>query len=105
MSTNGFEVPVRVQRRRVKGWRMPEHTKAVDRSTPYGNHVGIASVVGNHEAVRLYRAWVYADTQEGRNIREWLIKDLKGWDLACWCSLYQPCHADVLLELVNQAAP
>ena len=26
---------------------------------------------------------------------------LRGKDLACWCRLDQPCHADVLLELAN----
>ena len=26
---------------------------------------------------------------------------LRGRDLACWCALDQPCHADVLLELAN----
>lgn len=26
---------------------------------------------------------------------------LAGRDLACWCPLDQPCHADVLLELAN----
>lgn len=27
--------------------------------------------------------------------------ELAGKDLACWCPLGQPCHADVLLELAN----
>ena len=27
---------------------------------------------------------------------------LEGHDLACWCRLDQPCHADVLLEIVNE---
>lgn len=27
--------------------------------------------------------------------------ELRGHDLACWCPLGQPCHADVLLELAN----
>lgn len=27
------------------------------------------------------------------------ISQLKGHDLACWCPLDQPCHADVLLKL------
>jgi Domain of unknown function (DUF4326) len=31
-----------------------------------------------------------------------LERDLSGKDLACWCPLDQPCHADVLLELANQ---
>lgn len=26
---------------------------------------------------------------------------LRGKNLACWCPLDQPCHADVLLELAN----
>jgi hypothetical protein len=30
----------------------------------------------------------------------WLA-DLRGKNLACWCPLDQPCHADVLLELAN----
>jgi Domain of unknown function (DUF4326) len=30
---------------------------------------------------------------------------LTGRDLACWCPLDQPCHADVLLELANEATP
>jgi hypothetical protein len=29
---------------------------------------------------------------------------LRGKDLACWCPLDQPCHADVLLELANPVA-
>lgn len=27
--------------------------------------------------------------------------ELAGRDLACWCPLDQPCHADVLLEIAN----
>lgn len=26
---------------------------------------------------------------------------LRGKNLACWCALDQPCHADVLLEVAN----
>ncbi len=29
------------------------------------------------------------------------LPDLRGKNLACWCRLDQPCHADVLLELAN----
>lgn len=28
--------------------------------------------------------------------------ELAGHDLACWCRLGQPCHADLLLDLVNR---
>ena len=34
------------------------------------------------------------------NMAELAAVALKGKDLACWCPLDQPCHADVLLELV-----
>ncbi|MGE2733815.1 DUF4326 domain-containing protein [Mycolicibacterium vaccae] len=27
--------------------------------------------------------------------------ELAGRDLACWCPLDDPCHADVLLDLAN----
>jgi hypothetical protein len=27
---------------------------------------------------------------------------LAGHDLACWCPLDEPCHADVLLEVANR---
>jgi len=27
---------------------------------------------------------------------------LRGHDLACWCRIDQPCHADVLLEVANR---
>ena len=30
------------------------------------------------------------------------LSALHGKDLACWCSLDEPCHADVLLELANR---
>jgi hypothetical protein len=56
------------------------------------------------QAVRLY---------EGQ-LRQWqaligyddfvrfYIEPLRGKDLACWCPLNQPCHADVLLRLANE---
>ena len=31
-------------------------------------------------------------------------RELAGHDLACWCPLDQPCHADILLELANAPA-
>lgn len=33
------------------------------------------------------------------------ISKLRGKNLACWCPLDQPCHADVLLELANKDTP
>jgi hypothetical protein len=36
--------------------------------------------------------------------RRWVLANLdqlRGKDLACWCRVGQPCHADRLLELAN----
>jgi hypothetical protein len=35
---------------------------------------------------------------------EAIRRDLSGKDLACWCPLSSPCHADILLRLANAAA-
>jgi len=33
-----------------------------------------------------------------------MLPELRGKDLACWCPLDKPCHADVLLEIANPVA-
>jgi hypothetical protein len=38
---------------------------------------------------------------EGPSLAE-IRRDLRGRDLACWCPLDQPRHADVLLEIANR---
>ena len=43
---------------------------------------------------------------EGRFLKvtvEDVRRELAGRDLACWCPVDQPCHADVLLEVANAA--
>jgi hypothetical protein len=51
-------------------------------------------------AVRLFREWITAPEQADR--LEEFRQDLAGLDLMCWCPLDLPCHADVLLDLVNR---
>lgn len=104
--------PKRVQLRRTKGWRMPPNTVKVSRPTKWGNPFRVGDVVhrgprysGRNEIVRdathacqLYKRWLF--TQERS---ENLIPELRGKNLACWCPLDQPCHADILLEIANDA--
>jgi hypothetical protein len=55
--------------------------------------------LGRTEAIRRYRA----DLLSGR-LRitvEDAQRELRGKDLACYCSLDEACHADVLLEIAN----
>lgn len=62
------------------------------------------------ESVQCYRAYVLGggwpiDWQPHRAPTVELIRaELRGHDLACWCPLDQPCHADVLLELAAGAS-
>ena len=83
----------RIQLRRSKGWRKPVGAVVVARPGRWGNpyKVGV-HVATAAEAVRLYRILI-----EGHD-----LTPLRGHDLACWCPLNQPCHADVLLELANR---
>lgn len=46
-----------------------------------------------------YRAHTGWSRRIGRHPSEQARAELRGHDLACWCPLDQPCHADVLLEL------
>lgn len=89
--------PVRVQRKRTKGWRMPPDTIYVGRGTQWGNvhRPGCGPCCHDAgDAVRLFRA----DVERGEYGD---LAALRGKNLACWCRLDQPCHADVLLEFAN----
>ena len=95
--------PKRIQLSRRKGWRLPPGAITVARPGPWGNpfRVGDAGpdgrvIASRDEAVVLYRAHVVGPP-EGRAYVE-----LRGHDLACWCPLDGPCHADVLLERANR---
>lgn len=57
-------------------------------------------------AVHMYAQWINVWPNEIKGAPEPLdancgLKQLRGHDLACWCPLDQPCHADVLLKLAN----
>ena len=110
--------PKRIQRKRTKGWRMPEGAVYVGRPTKWGNPFrvgarsaywmgpGLASarrpnpipVMDAQHVTDIYRRMV--ETNNARFERG-EVAELRGKDLACWCPLDQPCHADVLLEIAN----
>lgn len=125
--------PRRIQRRRVRGWRMPDGAVYVGRPTRWGNPYSVGGFVVIHadhgteaglthdlegtlgitvdQAVDGFRDLMalrlatppydndWEDEYHGRWTR--LVESLRGRDLACWCPLDSPCHADVLLELAN----
>ncbi len=104
--------PQRIQLRRTKGWRKPEGAVNVARPSRWGNPFRVGDTYPKWDsplstgewyvrdtatAVDLYRRWLFHQRRS-----ENLVPELRGRDLACWCPLDQPCHADVLLELANQ---
>ena len=54
-------------------------------------------VHGCDEALRLYREHLLATPELLAAVKT----QLAGRDLACWCKLADPCHADVLLSVAN----
>lgn len=113
-------MPERVQRQRTKGWRMPENTVYVGRGSKWGNPYRVGYLSGspysnhqfipknNQEAVDYYRNWVIGYVSDGGGVKlipfagAHRIDELRGKNLACWCRLDQPCHADILLEIANK---
>ena len=83
-------MPIRIQRRRTKGWRMPDGAVYLGRPTKWGNPFETAE---QYWQVALDRMAAGGDFAE-----------LHGKDLVCWCPLDAECHADVLFELAYREA-
>jgi hypothetical protein len=112
----GMSSPIRIQRKRTKGWRKPEGAVIVDRTSKWGNPftVEAARAAGydnpQEVSVQAFRDWLvgipwacgigdqYAARRK-RILSE--IATLQGCDLVCPCELDAVCHADVLLKLAN----
>jgi hypothetical protein len=106
VTEDSIREPKRIQRKRTKGWRMPPNTVYVGRTTKWGNPYMMSGKIpalgfNRYECVSAFRAWVNVcntrSTIDAIRIRQ----ELRGKNLACWCPLDQPCHADVLLEIAN----
>lgn len=108
--------PRRVQRKRAKGWKMPPDTVSVTRPGQFGNpfpvdcygHAGAVDrfrrLMTGHMSTREMSESSYygqASLPFQRNYIRGGLHLLRGKNLACWCALDKPCHADVLLELAN----
>jgi hypothetical protein len=94
--------PQRIQRKRAKDWRMPKNTIYVGRPTRWGNP--FKKINGSIAHTREGIVELYAEILECNETdrAKWInghIHELRGKNLACWCRLDQPCHADVLLKL------
>lgn len=107
--------PQRIQRRRIRGWRMPPNTIYVGRPGRWGNPFNWQdeknSSFGDGVAKALCKLrfgnWIEGALEGVEHLedrRQWILEhihELRGKNLACWCRSGQPCHADVLLELAK----
>lgn len=122
-------MPIRVQRKRVKGWKLPENTVSVTRPGKWGNPFVVGKKYENgawlacmypyNEFIEIYRKGgiTPATTEEAielyklhmaTKIKMWPeqtrkeLESLRGKNLACFCPLDKPCHVDVLLKFANE---
>jgi|GEM_PF-1251286 len=102
--------PLRVQRSRRKGYNLPDGTVVVTRGTKWGNPFDSADA---------FEQWLLNGTIPDRKqlveeLSDGMIRmrrhailesldELKGKQLACFCTLDTKCHADVLAKLANKS--
>lgn len=79
----------------------PVYVVRPEPAVAYAKHHYHDETAATERAVHLYRTYL-TERLERESLT---IAELSGRDLACWCPLDQPCHADVLLELANGARP
>jgi len=87
---------------------MPPNTVYVGRPTKWGNPfvpADLSDVMSNEDArlncVLSFREAVRRADRVYIEFDPVDIQELRGKNLACWCPLHLPCHADVLLDLAN----
>lgn len=113
-------MPIRIQRKRVKGWRMPANTVSITRPGKWGNPfsvvpdalddnlfcvigggVTVKGILSRERAIDIclehYKKYLEDSIQLGRLIPN----EIKGKDVACFCKVGEKCHGDILLERVN----
>jgi len=105
--------PVRIRRSRAKGSHLSAPNSlpivCVSRPSKWGNpfSAALGSALNSEKAelraksvAQFRRALLGRDRSLGFGIDD-VRRELQGKNLACWCPLDEPCHADILLEVAN----
>lgn len=98
--------PVRIQRKRTRGWKMPPNTVYVGRPSRFGNMFTGPNAAADFRAHLACQSSFYCGPVDLVAFEE-IRTHLRGKNLACWCPLadqhgnYVPCHADVLISIAN----
>ena len=125
---NSFKIKFmkRIQRRRTKGWKMPENAVYVGRPTRWGNpykegmglmdcpfldpkvryDAATCKQWRDNEPISLQQSVDFYRSHIKHCLKYWPqlydINKLLGHDLACWCPIDKPCHCDVLIEILKE---
>lgn len=92
---------------------MPEGAVYVGRPTKWGNPLRSSAYAVIAHCLDDYRKYVNGELQIAGHYFGYIASEtfkaqvrnhLRGKDLACWCPLDKPCHADVLLEIANEGS-
>jgi hypothetical protein len=79
---------------------MPPNTIYVGRPTKYANQFDwrkYGRAAAKADFKRQLRNW---ESDDPAGLQQ-ALDELRGHDLACWCPLDEPCHADIWLKLAN----
>lgn len=115
--------PVRIQLSRKKGFRLHDHSHAVNglavvnvaRPGYWGNPFTVRGAIesgyakdkiaGAQICVSVYKGWLSGAPEYALPVNPPRVADIKaqlaGKNLACWCAIGAPCHADILLKIAN----
>jgi hypothetical protein len=107
-------MPERLRLSRRSGWRLPARSRSVARPHVSGNPFTpqwLRDQGGTGDwrppVVAAFREWLtgtdHRDFAQDRRVEILArLHELRGLNLACWCPLDGPCHADVLIEVANR---
>lgn len=94
---------------------MPPNTVKVDRSTKWGNPFRAGyhdtaencayrfkQLVSTGIVDKSFDFFCLDEQHDTLDIVQLDLHELRGKNLACWCKIGEPCHADELLKLANK---
>lgn len=98
--------PIRIKLSRQKGFRLQEHSVAlnglpamkVDRATIWGNNFAVEDFDSAEECVDMFEHDLAKFSCFHPEKFSTYIRPLVGKNLACWCPIGSPCHAEVLVR-------
>ena len=107
---------VQIQSWRKRGGKKPDNVVIVARPSKWGNPWTVQAYMeagykptreqAQRVCVDAFEAWMKGEQYWAHGTGTLPPPDpaeLRGKDLACYCKLDEPCHADVLLELANRS--